>query len=111
MGGESRKQRKRMPVLPVAGGELTLQAGQVTADRRLMCMITQLSKAQTQRAYDLFPESRTESFIFLCVCCLRREAVLFLPNLSTPLPPTRKKPLLIADTVFATKMSSRGLHG
>lgn len=28
-----------MPVLPVASGELTLQAGWVPADQRLICMI------------------------------------------------------------------------
>lgn len=39
MGGESRKQRKPMAVLAAAGGELTLQAGQVAADHRLMCMM------------------------------------------------------------------------
>lgn len=66
-GGESRKQRKRMPVLPVACGELRLQAGQVTADHRLMCMIIQPSKAQAQRASELFPESRTGSSSYVCV--------------------------------------------
>lgn len=91
MGGESRKQRKRMPVLPVATGELPLQAGQVAADQRLMCMIIEPSKAQAQRASELFPESWTEGSIFLYVYCLRREAVLFLPTLSPPLPPTKKK--------------------
>lgn len=75
-----------------SGGELTLQAGQVAADGRLMCMIIQPSKAQVQRASELFPEIRTESSIFLCVCSLRREAVLFLPTLSTSLPPTKKTP-------------------
>lgn len=102
MGGESRKQRKRMPVLPVATGELPLQAGQVAADQRLMCMIIEPSKAQAQRASELFPERWTEGSIFLYVYCLRREAVLFLPTLSPPLPPTKKKNLPIADIIFAT---------
>lgn len=63
-----------MPVLAAAGGELTLQAGQVVADHRLVCMIYMYtpSEAQAQRASELFPQSWTESSIFLCVCCLRR---------------------------------------
>lgn len=65
MGGESRKQRKRMPVLPVAGGELTLQAGQVAADRQLMFMTVQPSKAQ--RTSELFPESQTGFHLLMCV--------------------------------------------
>lgn len=50
MGDESRKQRKRMPVLPVPSGELALQAGWVPADQRLICMIIQSSKAQADTA-------------------------------------------------------------
>lgn len=48
MGDESRKWRKRMPVLPVASGELALQAGWVAANQRLICMIIQSSKAQAE---------------------------------------------------------------
>lgn len=72
MGGESRRQRKRMPVLPVATGELTLQAGQVAADQRLMCMIIQLSKAQARRASELFRE------FHLLICVLSEERGSFI---------------------------------
>ena len=50
MGDESRKQRKRMPVLPVAGGELVLQAGRVPVNQRLICVVIQSSKAQAEMA-------------------------------------------------------------
>lgn len=55
MGGESRKQRKRVPVLPVAGGELTLQAGQVAADHRLMCTINTALKSTGTKGISAFP--------------------------------------------------------